>query len=42
MEITISNKIYIKDFSNDLLNWAEKNLTIVNPKWQTLKRIGNY
>lgn len=40
MEITISNKIYIKDFSNDLLNWAEKNLTIVNPKWQTLKRIG--
>lgn len=40
MEVVISNKIYVENYSQELLQWVEKNLTIINPKWQTLKKMG--
>ena len=40
MKTIISNRIYVYDASVDLLFWARDNLTITNPTWATLKRLG--
>lgn len=40
MKTIISNKIRVYDASMDLYWWCKDNLTIVNPDWQTLMRIG--
>ena len=40
MHTLISNKIFVQDASLELRKWCEKNLVVVNPKWETLMRIG--
>lgn len=40
MRTIISNKIHVYDCSLDLYYWVKDNLTIVNPTWQTLMRLG--
>lgn len=40
MNITISNKIYVRNATPELIKWAERELTVVNPKYDTLLRLG--
>ena len=40
MKTLISNKITVIKPTNQLYNWCVENLIIVNPKWQTLVRLG--
>lgn len=40
MRITISNEIYIKDPSADLVRWARENLIILNPEYLKKQRMG--
>ena len=40
MRTVISNKIYIYDCSMDLYFWIQDELTITNPLWVTMKRLG--
>ena len=40
MRVTISNEIYIKDPSADLVRWARENLIILNPEYLKKQRMG--
>ena len=40
MNTIISDKIYINDASYSLMRWCENELTVTNPKWETLMRLG--
>lgn len=40
MNTTITNKIYVRNASPELIRWAERELTVVNPKYDTLMRLG--
>lgn len=40
MKTTIANQIIVENASLALHRWAQENLIVVNPKWQTLTRLG--
>ena len=40
MNTLISNKIFIKNATPELIKWAERELVVVNPKYDTLMRLG--
>lgn len=40
MRTVISNKIYVYESTLDLFFWCKDNLTVVNPIWQTMKKLG--
>lgn len=40
MQVTISNEIYIKDPTWDVIHWARENLILPNPEYSKKKRMG--
>lgn len=42
MEIIISNKLFVKDYSMALLEWCQKNLTLTNPDYYIAEKMGRY
>lgn len=40
MKVTISNEIYVKEPSRELIQWARENLVILNPEFAKRQRMG--
>ena len=40
MQVTISNEIYIRDPSPEVVQWARENLIIPNPEYAKKQRMG--